>query len=60
MKREEWEKLRKRYEEASKHLEKNSVKEQVLIDDFNAFVGKPGWNNAAKEKLDELKDYIED
>ena len=60
MKRAEWEKLRKKYEEYKQYSERPSVKEKNLIDDFNCFVKSPVWISAAKEKLDELKDYIED
>ena len=60
MKREEWEELKKRYEEAKEYSERTSFKERRLISDFDFFVRRPTWLDVAKEKLDKLKDYIED
>ena len=58
MKREEWEKLKERYEEA-KELAMGSI-ELRLIDEFNYFVKKPNWLDTAKEKLDRLEGYVKD
>ena len=60
MKRIVWEELKKRYEEAKKHSESPSVKEDRLIEEFEYFLKKHHWLDTAKEKLEQLKHYIKD
>ena len=58
MKREEWEKLKERYEGAKK--QSIASREIRLLNEFNYFVKKHHWLDTAKEKLEQLKGYIKD